>query len=404
MPGSGGSERTLMKRICLFPAYTVLAAFVAAIAFSGCQNINVDTERLLPPVVSNGRTDGRFVIGTSDTVTITDPNDGAVIKYTVDGGPEQTYSAPIGLTDDATIAAWAIKAGLTDSTTTTKSFTLAWRTLIVELPEPRYSHAVAATDDAFWIVGGFNSTTTPLDSVLKFVPGEGLSVETLLPEARRGHSLAVYGGDLYVLGGFANTTSEKALRLDLPDQTGGWTYLTGDFEMRVNSQAALVNGVVYMPFGYGASDELSTWGRYSLSGGAQPGALAPSYLKRQFSGSSALDGVVYAIGGGGAAIAHDVYRYDVDAAEWLTAETLPDTGARYAQGSVVTLDSRIYVFSFNNAYIRSTTGAWALDGLPSPRPVHNAGAAALGGKIYVFGGSSLDGVTKYESILEFTPP
>jgi len=105
MPGSGGSERTLMKRICLFPAYTVLAAFVAAIAFSGCQNINVDTERLLPPVVSNGRTDGRFVIGTSDTVTITDPNDGAVIKYTVDGGPEQTYSAPIGLTDDATIAA-----------------------------------------------------------------------------------------------------------------------------------------------------------------------------------------------------------------------------------------------------------------------------------------------------------
>ncbi|HOX16878.1 MAG TPA: chitobiase/beta-hexosaminidase C-terminal domain-containing protein, partial [Spirochaetales bacterium] len=162
-------------------ALVLLAAMLAA----GCQNINVDTEKLLSPTVSNGRADGRFVPGTSDAVTITDPNDGSTVKFSIDGGATQIYSVPITLTDDATIEAWTEKPGLVPSARTAASFRLAWRTLTTKLPAKRFTHAAVSTSDGIWISGGLaDDASTRISGVLLFTTAKALVEKPDLPGAR----------------------------------------------------------------------------------------------------------------------------------------------------------------------------------------------------------------------------
>lgn len=58
-----------------------LAVFALLAAALSCQNINVETETLQPPVISNGEADSRYSVTPvrGRSVTITDPNGGADI-------------------------------------------------------------------------------------------------------------------------------------------------------------------------------------------------------------------------------------------------------------------------------------------------------------------------------------
>ena len=65
-------------------------------------------------------------------VEITCATSGATIKYTLNGGAEQTYSAPIALSTTTTLAAYAQKDGKT-STTTTATYTFAQATDVANI-------------------------------------------------------------------------------------------------------------------------------------------------------------------------------------------------------------------------------------------------------------------------------
>ena len=95
---------------------------------------------------------------TAQSVTITSATTGATIRYTTDGStPSQTngtvYSAPVTITVTTTLKAIAYKAGMTDSTVTSGTYTIEQA-----LPTP-WQHqdigAVAATGTAAYAAGTF---------------------------------------------------------------------------------------------------------------------------------------------------------------------------------------------------------------------------------------------------------
>jgi N-acetylneuraminic acid mutarotase len=313
------------------------------------------------------------------------------------------------LTNDTQIDAWVEKAGIRDSAVVTKQFTLAWRTLSDVFPAPINSHAAAVVDGTIWVAGGYlyNGTNDIVsDKVYSYIPGESPVEQATkkLPEARRGMSMVVYNGDLYVIGGAATTSAnnDDVLVLDLPSATN-WTIRSDAFETRINSQAVLYNGNIYLPFGYGSSSTLDNWGTYSITGFTSA-SLLNTLSPRQGSAATLLGSVVFSVGGT-SGNENKIHRYDVSAGGWLADESLgAGESVNWAQGSAITIGTRIVVFSGTNTYIRETNGTWRKDTLPIPREVYNSSAAFLNGKVYITGGTNAGGTSPVNTILEFTPP
>ena len=78
-------------------------------------------EKVKTPVITPA--DGSKFTTESQEVTITTETEGATIIYTLNGGAEQTYTAPFDITETTTIAAYATKDGMDNSSTATATIT-----------------------------------------------------------------------------------------------------------------------------------------------------------------------------------------------------------------------------------------------------------------------------------------
>lgn len=78
-------------------------------------------EKVKTPVITPA--DGSKFTTESQEVTITTETEGATIIYTLNGGAEQTYTAPFDITETTTIAAYATKEGMDNSSTATATIT-----------------------------------------------------------------------------------------------------------------------------------------------------------------------------------------------------------------------------------------------------------------------------------------
>ena len=93
-----------------------------------------------------------------------------------------------------------------------------------ELLTARYGAAAVSLGDYIYIIGGSNDTGTPLDSIERFDPRTGRAEEfARLRVARRDHSAVVVGGRIYVLGGNSRapvgpTDANGDLIIDEPDK------------------------------------------------------------------------------------------------------------------------------------------------------------------------------------------
>jgi DNA-binding CsgD family transcriptional regulator/N-acetylneuraminic acid mutarotase len=220
---------------------------------------------------------------------------------------------------------------------------------------------------------------------------------TVLPIARSDPALVAYGNQIYVIGGLnSQGIYGGADRYDLQSNT--WTFLPPKPLPVFNTQAAVINGLIFVPGGRSSTDSLKPTDVLEIfdtnSGRWQSGAPLPIPISAY--GLVAFDGELYVFGGwDGKNYLNTVYSYDPTDDAWHERTPMPT--ARAFCG-VVEAGGRIFVIGgindnnnvdANEIYSPSrdnnNNNPWVI-GFPIPESRTGIRAANIADTIYVFGG------------------
>lgn len=224
------------------------------------------------------------------------------------------------------------------------------------------------------------------------------SAAARMPEYRREMPVALLDGRIYVAGGIGESRSVLA-SMDVYDRaTDRWSSAPSMPEPRHHHGAAGANGRLYVIGGYSSLEP--TWGpwpptrtvfeydpasRTWTERAPMPEALAAMAV-------AVHEGKVYVFGGSEGSSAFSVsYVYDPAADRWSYVASMPTAREHTV---AVTIGPTIYVVSGRSGANRTALEAYspATDTwrtlAPGPSTSGHA-AAALGGKLYVFGGERL---------------
>ncbi len=297
----------------------------------------------------------------------------------------------------------------------------AWRAA-PSLPVPRQESAVVALDGRIYVIGGYGAQPVPDTLVLVYDAVAGTWGEAApVPEALHHAAAAVVDGKIYLIGGFGRSFADRAPVASV------WAYDPARDQWEPRAP---------LPAPRGALAAAVLDGRIYALGGERYGAGGPpSYVpvedatvydprtdvweilpplrhRRDHLVAGAIAGRVYAVGGRDRP-AYDlpyVEAFDPATRTWTERAPLP-TGRSGCMAAV--LDGRLYVFggegnpdspygTFDQVEAYDpATNTWARLA-PMPLPRHAAGAVALGGRIFLPGGSLRQGsgVTAIMDIFE----
>jgi N-acetylneuraminic acid mutarotase len=285
-------------------------------------------------------------------------------------------------------------------------------TLSVAMPEARQESSVVALGGAIYVIGGYGSDGAPSTLVQVFdAAAKKWTQAAPMPEALHHMGLAALDGKIYAVGGFAKSFRERS------PVNSMWRYdpAADRWERRAPLPAPrgalaveALDGRIYAMGGE----------RLSAPGGPQPyesiaevtvydpktdawETLPPLHYKRDHLFSAAIGGRIYAVGGRDRPnymLVH-VEEYNPAARSW--SERAPMLTGRSGGGAAVA-GGRLYVFGgegnpdspfgvFNQAEVFDPArNAWT-QLAPMPLPRHAFGAAAIGNRIYLPGGSIVQG-------------
>jgi len=269
------------------------------------------------------------------------------------------------------------------------------------MPTPRkeIANAAAVLDGRIWVAGGVTPEGRISDALESYDPAtDGWQSHAPLPEPLWRAVLAAADGRLYLFGGYRST---GRFPFDPTDAVYAYDPRTDTWSARSP-----------MPAGpRGAFTAVTAGGRIHVIGGAQNNGLdrhevydpatdrwstAPALPTPRSGLSAALLGreIVttggYVLGAGGVRSFATVEAYDLDTGAWRALPDLP--AARFGVGAAA-LGGRLYVFGGlasdevpSRALVYDPSkGVWnALPEMPSP--VSFMGVAALEGSIHVVGG------------------
>jgi N-acetylneuraminic acid mutarotase len=246
-------------------------------------------------------------------------------------------------------------------------------------------------------------------------------------------NLVALEGELYAIGGFTAAngggwTMSAAVRVYNPERNR-WTGGPNMAAPYAETVAGVIDDRIHVVTGRRPAGQANAdWGDHAdtnahivldaASGNWSTAAPAPS--ARNSAAGAVIDGQLHVIGGrtvtGGNTAAHEVYDPARDA--WERAAPLPEpvSGPRGAGGlAAAALDGRIYVFGgewFDNSgggvYAQvwaydPASDAWTLAGaMPTPR--HGLGAVTANGAIWTIAGAARAGGNATSAAVEvFTP-
>lgn len=379
-----------------------LALVLIAVAFAaGCQNINVDTDKLLPPTISNGRTDGRFVSGTNDEVTITDPNDGATVKYSIDGGAAQVYTGPLAIADDATVEAWVEKPGLAASARETASFRLAWRTVAAPATARREAGMVAVGGKLYLFGGSPNpGGGGAVTSCEIYDPGANAwSVGPSLNVGRKDFMYGYIGTTIYAMGGFdaSGVRLDSIESMDTAAGSPSWSVSTDTLPApRIGAESVSAGDRIYVLGGATATGATDTCFAYIPA--AESGARFPALTvapRASLHGAAASDGsTVLRAGGWTDTWTDEADLYSIGGDSWSTS--WPNLPQARVGASMVRVDDRFLLFGGGGAFGTSSSivlavgaSSWSADLSMSETRTFGC-AAVIGGEVYVVAGGKTD--------------
>ncbi|HET7855890.1 MAG TPA: kelch repeat-containing protein [Gaiellaceae bacterium] len=226
---------------------------------------------------------------------------------------------------------------------------------------------------------------------------------------------AAYRGRVYVVGGYGGEGHARMTTLFVLAK-GAWTTLTPMPEQRAAGGAAVVNGKLYVVGGTtsatigaprAANDLATATLVYDIA--RDSWSRAPGPTKREHLGVTALNGIIYAVGGrlGGADTNMQVFEsFTPSARAWRRLAPVPGrrggTAVAATGRTIVSVGGETPTETIRTAYAYNTrTRRWRrLPNLPTPR--HGLGAVAFGKRIYVLGGGrqpGLGGVSGVNEVL-----
>lgn len=409
------SKRSV-RRVCMF----CVSALVLFGVMISCQNINVETETLQPPVISNGEADGRYTVTPSrgQSVTITDPNGGASIYYTLDGSTPTDvasasnflYSGPIilsGTQDATTINARAFKENLRDSPVATKTFRLAWRQMSASLATGRMGHGVVEVDGKIYIIGGFTGNyTNPTNTceVYNIATGEISDLGYPLNSARASFGIAVLNKKIYVIGGTVAGVPSNTIEVFDTQSPGNWDTLPDVLPVALDNLCAAVYGnTIYIFAGDDINGAVNSI--YSYVPGGNPAAVSLStgtYSGRRYFQVASFSTKILILGGSITTTIKDVIAFD-PADLSITIDPPNDLSSVRKCFAAACSSSGIYLFGGCPANTDASKYSSASGEIPEfdmPVALEWPAASTAGSHIYVFGGTT---TTPVKAIYRFTP-
>jgi hypothetical protein len=285
---------------------------------------------------------------------------------------------------------------------------------MADLPVAVAKFGVAAVDERIYVVGGYDTRRT----VWVFdIAANRWSAGPVLPLGTDNVAAVATGARLYAIGGEAGSAVQA---LDIAG--GSWAAAPSVPAVRFAATAAWLGGRIHVAGGWNANNRASaSLTRHDVFDPlAQAWTnAAPLQLARNAAAGAVLSGRWHVVGGRSPGIraddqqplaAHEVY--DPLAGHWDNGPAMPSPRSGLA---LAALGERLYAFGGEGpgGAVSNTvecfdpvTGNWAA--LPAmPYRAHGLGAVAVGGAIYVmggFGGASDAVGTESAALYRYTPP
>jgi N-acetylneuraminic acid mutarotase len=287
----------------------------------------------------------------------------------------------------------------------------AW-SLAGAMPEPRQEAGITALGNMLYVIGGYGADQVPstLVQVYDATANKWRQIAPI-PEAMHHHGVAAVEGKIYVVGGFTGTFGKRnpiASVWQYDPAADRWQKRAPLTAPRGALAVAVLDGRIYAMGGE----------RFS-AGGAQPyepvadaavydpkidawEMLPPMRHRRDHLAAGAIGGRVYAVGGRDRpdyTLQH-IEEYNPATRAWTARAPMP-TGR--SGGTAAVVNNRLYVFggegnadntslgTFNQVeFYDPARDAWT-ELAPMPLPRHAIGAGVVGNRIYLPGGSIVQG-------------
>ena len=269
-----------------------------------------------------------------------------------------------------------------------------------EMPIPRYCHSTNIVGGKIYAVGGWNPQLGSLTRVDEYDPSTHTWTRKAdMPTPRGCTSAVVVNDKIYVIGGDASEDPIISIVEVYDPSTDTWAEQTELPSQRYWFSTCVVDGIIYVIGGNNGSragdtrTHLNTVEAYDTTTDTWT-SKTPMPTRKSFLATCAVDGLIYAIGGGAPGIA-DVEVYEPATDTWTRKASMPTP--RYGLDAVVVC-GKIYAiggwyFSLGGP-IYSTVEVYDLvtdmwtRGVDIPVTTAGLSASAVDGRIYVMGGAT----------------
>jgi len=275
---------------------------------------------------------------------------------------------------------------------------------------------VALSDSLLAVVGGLVEGGATTDNVLLYdIPTDTWNQASPLPIALNHPNVVGVDGKIYVLGGLSGESGWPAVKNTFvyDPKTDEWEELQSipDGLQRGSSVMGVYGSKVYLAGGIpgtrASMDDVSIFDLETLEWLEVPEEASKIPAPRDHGGGAVINGKFYVVGGresGLQNVRDTIFILDLEDLEsgWTTSEATMPT----ARGgiSVAAVGEKIYVFGGEGNPEEGTNGVFGnvevydvekdeweeLEPMDLPR--HGTSAAAVGGKIYIPGGGVVQGV------------
>ncbi len=288
------------------------------------------------------------------------------------------------------------------------------------LPTPRQEMPLAFLGNRIFVPGGFNSSGTGTSFVEVFTPTANFWAEFFdIPAAL--HHLALVGlnDKLYVVGGYSDNSFFSQGRLyEFDFQRNNWGAKRNMLTPRGAHVAVVFEGKIYAIGGANGGNGMATNEVYDLATD-QWTRLAPMPTPREHLAAAVIDSLIYVVGGRRSSFIgmlenlSKLEAYSPATNTWYPLRDMPTPRGGLAAAA---MNGKLYVFggeyftSFSSGVFATNeeydpaTGTWrTVQPLPTPR--HGMSAVTAGDTIFVIGGGPIAGysVTAVNEGFTFAP-